>query len=290
MAGAILVACDINSASANNQCLKNTFKTASEASDFWTPERRAAAEPVEMPELPENLREGLEIESRYPSAITEENPYAADVGRAPFQAGGRLLFVKSDGKAARCTAEFSGAGNILLTAAHCVVDPKTGKWNSNFYFERAYKKGSAQIYQVSEMTVRSEWRDSGKADPRFDYAFLVAGPNYRNPLTLYFGAVPSRLTSFGYPGNYGAGKVMYAADGYRAAQGHGLVLMGDNPMKHGSSGGAWVTRGKGDEPETTVYGLNSHGDKAISNAVWSPAFDATTKSLFEYAMTLPCSD
>jgi hypothetical protein len=101
--------------------------------------------------------------------------------------------------------------------------------------------------------------------------------------------VETNLTSFGYPGNFGAGELMYAAHGYRAAQGNGLVLMRDNPMEHGSSGGAWVATDSKDSPGTVINGLNSHGDDQISDAVWSPVFNGTTESLLLYAATSPCS-
>lgn len=285
----MLAACTVMSASADNICQKNSLKNQKEAMKYWSPERRKKVKAQVMPVLPRVARDaGLVVSRRHPSSVSESNPYPADMSKLPFKAGGRLLFVDSDGNDAHCTAEFASASNILLTAAHCVQDPKSGKWNSNFSFERAYKKGNAQIYHISEMTVRTEWHDGTSPDARFDYAFLVTEGTYESPLTISFGPVEMDLTSFGYPDNYGAGEVMYAAHGYRAAQSNGLVLMGDNPMRHGSSGGAWVVTAD-DNPGTLVNGLNSHRDGSISNAVWSPAFNGTTESLLLYAETSPCS-
>ncbi|MFC6632313.1 trypsin-like serine peptidase [Microbulbifer taiwanensis] len=283
-----LVACNIEPASADNQCRRNTFVNPKEAADFWTPERRARAKPVDMPVLPDSaLGPELEIDgsSRTPGSGV---PYVADLSRAPFQSGGRLMFLDADGDESWCSAEFAGAGNILLTAAHCVRDPQSGGWNSNFLFERVYGGEDSEVFQVAEMTVRSEWHDGQNPDPVYDYAFLVAARDYGSPLELFYGDAGDDLTSFGYPINYGHGHVMYAVRGYLSTRTAGLILMQDNPMRHGSSGGAWVETDEKNGPGRRIYGLNSHAASGIQNAVWSPVLDATTEALFNYATTKPC--
>lgn len=285
-----LSACDIEPASGDNQCRRNTFVKPGEAVDFWSPERRAKAKPVEMPVLPSSaLEPGLDIGSGHPRVSTGGVPYIADLSRVPFQSGGRLMFLDADGDESWCTAEFAGAGNILLTAAHCVRDPENGDWNTNFLFERVYGGVDSEVFQIAEMTVRSEWHDGENPDPVYDYAFLVAERDYDSPLKVYYGDAGDDLTSFGYPINYGGGHVMYAVHGYLSTRTAGLNLMRDNPMRHGSSGGAWVKTDEKTGPGTLVYGLNSHAADGIPEAVWSPVLDQTTEALFNYATTKPCS-
>ncbi|GAB3047123.1 peptidase [Stenotrophomonas tumulicola] len=100
-------------------------------------------------------------------------------GTGPFPAGvGRLLFVAPNGKDSSCTATAidSPAGNVLVTAFHCLEGPDEGHisgWSSKLLFLPGFHDGATPLgrYPIHRMVASDDvldiWRDT---------AFLQAHP------------------------------------------------------------------------------------------------------------------
>ena len=66
---------------------------------------------------------------------------AGDVNTVPLVFAGKMFFSKPDGDF-MCSAQFISK-NVLLTAAHCVRDDKSGDFWKNITFFLQYDKGHA---------------------------------------------------------------------------------------------------------------------------------------------------
>lgn len=219
-----------------------------------------------------------------------DDPSAA----APYWSTGRLTFRDSDGVPSACSAQFVESASVILTAAHCVMDEKTGKWFSNFVFQRAYNDG--------ETAQTVGWRCVSLFDAfhtpapnyAYDYAFILAdGKDDEKPLAMTTGTPASTaLTAIGYPANFGNGRFLYKVDGEWATVSGGVVTMKGNPMRSGNSGGAWFTDFKvgGGAGENRVISLNSHHLKGNTEDENGPLFTADTNLLLAHVADAKCLD
>lgn len=73
---------------------------------------------------------------------TATDPEKADLSKMPFSTS-RKLFFSMAGQDYVASANLMESQNLLLTAAHCVQDNKTGSLGENFLFERCYDSGKA---------------------------------------------------------------------------------------------------------------------------------------------------
>jgi V8-like Glu-specific endopeptidase len=87
------------------------------------------------------------------------------------------LFSTTGGKGHFCTASVvdSAAGDLVITAAHCVYD-KSGGYATNVEYVPGYHDGERPYgaWAVRKITVASGWRQS--QNPNLDVAFLAVGP------------------------------------------------------------------------------------------------------------------
>ena len=193
-----------------------------------------------------------------PSSRKDENdlssnqvgvPSPADLSKSPFKYGGILLFRKADGLSNRCSAQFVGEKNILLTAAHCVRDPKSGKFYEITGFYRAFNENTfAKKFTAACMGTKSGWVSTSDERYQYDYAFIRTTEDsdvgYMGYQTFQN---ESTWTEFGYPGNFGGGQVMQKVTGTFGQILNGEVEMKGNPMRNGNSGGAWFYQKSGGE-------------------------------------------
>jgi V8-like Glu-specific endopeptidase len=182
-----------------------------------------------------------------------------------------------------CTAEYVGNHRILLTAAHCVMDTKTGNWKSNFKFiQQASRMDGGYWRYAKNETVWSDFYNNGKINWAHDYAFIcttkdsafgwmgfAANENYND------------WTSIGYPGNYGNGLYMYQVDGNNGGITNNVVKMLNNPMGPGSSGGAWIYNPSSDRFANSVNSFEYSGEP---NNTYGPYFDMDAWTLYQYAV------
>lgn len=116
--------------------------------DYWTPERKAAAIPIDR-------TAGLCADGGLLAGATE--PQLADLSKMPFMAGGKLFFSK-DNKNYVASAELICRRNLVLTAAHCIQDKTTGHLGDNYMFERCYNDGSsAEKLTFKTVALKAYW-------------------------------------------------------------------------------------------------------------------------------------
>ncbi len=259
--------------------------------EYWTPERKATAKPFSPLKITsENLNEPTNF-------ISAEigKPFEADVKRLPFYKAGKFFFTK-DNKDIWGSAQFVGHCQIVLTAAHCVRDIKTGELYKNLLFSLGYIDGEkSKDYVFDNIGTPDEYvgrdpNDINKVD--FDYAFCRTTERSESGQMVLQIGMPyppfQRIWSIGYPEekDYGEGKRMYAVEGARGDIRGGRVAMGFNPFyEGGSSGGAWIVNltngGTGSRFDNIVVGINSAASENRDHmAMYSPYFNQNTLSLF----------
>ena len=239
-----------------------------------------------------DLKAGPDREGSLVKGVPEkvDDPSAA----APYWSAGRLTFRDGDGVPSACTAQFVESASVILTAAHCVMDEETGKWFSDFVFQRAYNDvATAQTVGWRCVSLFDAFHDPA---PNFayDYAFILAdGKDDEKPLEMAIGSPADKaLTAIGYPANFGNGRFLYKVDGEWSAVVDGIVTMTGNPMRSGNSGGAWFTDFKvsGGAGENRVISLNSHHLEGNTEDENGPLFTADTSRLLAHVADAKCLD
>ena len=140
---------------------------------FWTPERMRAATP-----LPRSSGPAKTADAEPPPGTPTATSFTGvpTVGALFFTLGPiRILHF--------CTASVvhSPAGNLLLTAAHCVSGP-TGQ-PGNLAFVPEYHDGTAPLggWGIQRITVAPGWTAS--SDENLDFAFLTVSGRPVEPVT-----------------------------------------------------------------------------------------------------------
>ena len=222
---------------------------------------------------------------------------------APLKWSGLLLnkdIGSSDGKKyeGRCTAQFISA-NVLLTAAHCVQDYKTGAWfdigkmyfllqYQNLDFSRAYRPLCFSRFDgwfpksADALQSRSQW----------DYAMiLIEGQSltgHFNWETNWVGKY-QRATMTGYPNALLKGQIVQQAQGTLAFVSGRKNLMSlsrpDHPnLREGTSGGAWVVNFDRSEEAANnlVIGVTSYYELSSPGVMFGPYLTSDYKNLFDH--------
>lgn len=195
----------------------------------------------------------------------------------PISTIGKVFFT-SNGVNYSCSASVLG-NNAVWTAGHCVFDPSTYTWHTNWTFVPAYYDGYAPYGQwyARELWTLTTWTDYGNLG--YDIGSAVLWPN-GNSVAYYTGSLgtlanASRglyITSLGYPAAYPFNGQRMAwcgdytwIDYYQNPATNG---MGCN-MTGGASGGPWLySSGSTDY----VNGVNSYKYTNDPNSIYSPYF------------------
>jgi V8-like Glu-specific endopeptidase len=122
-----------------------------------------------------------------PSFVGSQPFAAARPGSVPFGGTSRVgaLFVDHGGRLGRhfCSASVvdSPGHDLLVTAAHCVVKPGSGRAKGGLVFVPGYHNGSAPYgrWPVTRVTADARW--SAHGDPDYDVAFLTVGRSAKGP-------------------------------------------------------------------------------------------------------------
>lgn len=174
----------------------------------------------------------------------------------------------------QCTAQFVGASDVLLTAAHCVFDNDKQEWIRQYLAKRGYRNGNfVEQYDWECAAIFSGWTSGNY---RRDYAFVKMRSRAPDWMGLGY-SIPSNVESVGYPRNYNSNEVLMRVSGTIGQRG-GVTQMLGNPMSKGSSGGAWHTSG-------TAVSVNSFAYTNDPNSMWGPTFDGDTRRLFDYVQS-----
>lgn len=294
--------------SATQLAIQNLDNTGS---DVLTEDQMNEAEPLPLPviteeelrdmqrrfrELNPDIPDQTPSEATSPSLIApgELEKIAEPRLAPPYWSAGRLVFRTDEGKLGRCTAQYIENLNVILTAAHCVLSHKTGRWYTDFSFQRALAGNkSPQIVGWRCVSIYDAYHSDG-VNYAYDYAFILASADDKQrPLEMATGTPASApLTAIGYPRDLDGGLFMYKIDGSWTRNVGGIVTMSDNSLTKGSSGGAWFTafEAGGGEHKNQVVSLNSHRLKTRPNQLNGPLFTEDTVTLKNHVRDALCLD
>jgi len=192
-----------------------------------------------------------------------------------------------------CTASVveGGGGDLVMTAAHCVYDPRRARGRAGLRFVPGYRNGRSPFgsWRVVSMTIDARWRTSG--DPDLDVAFVRVAPNSARTLRDVVGvnrldfAVAGRpvVRVTGYPRAADAPVACWHAVTWHSATQLRVACRG---LATGTSGSPWVesfdpVRGQG-----LVVGLVAgfEGGGATDDVSYSPRLSEAVRSLYARAM------
>lgn len=261
----------------NNNNVAFTFESEENSfqkiTDYWTDERKIAAIPI-MPGV-------KDVIGQFDGTATD--PEKADLSKMPFVTGGKLFFSRA-GHNYVASANIMESQNLLLTAAHCIQNNKTGELGENYLFERCYDSGKSSEKLTFKTVALKEYWYSEKAW-KWDYSIVILNSksNVASPLEYSTEGVDGKTaTAFGYPSNFFSGKSMVFVKGIVTRESDSTWRIDGCKMREGCSGGAWVL-----EDNKTVIGVNSFGPASTSiNYGGSPIFDENFESLYQYVLTL----
>lgn len=249
--------------------------------DYWSPDRKAGAINVDTmleEEVPEQLLAS--------NAVPTTDPVQADLTQRPFNAGGKIFFTL-DNKDFVGSAAIIGQSNMLLTAAHCIQDNKTGNLAENFLFSRCYEgEISAEDIAFKKVVLKENWFN--EKSRKWDYAIAILAANSTvEPLKYSTEDITGKtITAYGYPGNIFEGAQMVFIKGTAVKGNNSLWRIGGNKMLSGCSGGPWVL-----DDNETIVGLNgSSTSLKTPNVLLSPVFDSEFDNLYQYALSLAKED
>jgi V8-like Glu-specific endopeptidase len=215
-------------------------------------------------------------------------PTAERFGGAPTVGA---LFSTTGGKGHFCTASVvdSAAGDLVITAAHCVYS-KGGGYAAHLEYVPGYHDGTRPYgaWAVRKITVASGWRQS--QNPNLDVAFLAVGPARgariqarTGGLTLGTGrGYAEPIEPVGY-NNTDDGPVRCQTHSFKFRTGQLEFYCHD--FWDGTSGGPWIAGFNARTGTGTVIGVIAGYEQGgdYDWASYSPYFGSAVRSLFQQA-------
>jgi hypothetical protein len=228
---------------------------------------------------------------------------------APLKWSGLLVIhdVEQDGKSNNmiCTAQFI-APRVVLTAAHCVQDYKTGAWYDldEMYFLLQYQNGQySQVYRPVCLSRFDGWfplptgaqspTESADADRfQWDYAMILVD---HDSTTGYFNwdvdwsGKYQNATMTGYPLAVLNGQIIQIVDGtlHFAPDRHNVVELVHaerTDITQGASGGAWVANFSKEETadHNSVLSVSSYLVPRLPGISFGPYLTADYRKLLDH--------
>ncbi len=201
---------------------------------------------------------------------------ASALDELPFAVVGKLFFRKPNGRPAACSAGFAGDDDILVTAAHCLMQ-RDGTWNSDPIFYHLFGSEDREVFEIECMATMNEWRElRGGEQLAYDFGFLKTGrKSSRGSLGVSKGLPAEHLQLVGYADRYHEGKRMMTATVPSSYTHSGLLITSGNTMGDGSSGSPWTAMG-------AVYSVSSFFVIDKPDVMWGPRFTSDTLELMNY--------
>jgi V8-like Glu-specific endopeptidase len=252
------------------------------------------ATPMPLPQLdPEALEQPGDERVRPPTGQSQERSAPADVPpekrsgnpeQYPLAWAGKLFFTTAQGVDKVCSGQFISS-SVVLTAAHCVQDRETGRYNGNFQFALQYHQGNySQVYAWNCAATLNGWVTEGY---RWDYAMIrVNGQSASGHIGWkYNWQNYGSVAVIGYPVDIASGQIVQVEDGPLKLTENGLVevRLGDPNFGPGSSGGAWIGDYTTRAQANYVLTVMSHGIRGRPEYSYGPYWDDTFKNLLNYA-------
>jgi V8-like Glu-specific endopeptidase len=273
----------------------------------WTPRQMRRAKPLAVPSSSPAHRSAGTARVPSPSGSPLRVPPtlpAPDAGPAassfplpdatayPQRSHGRL-FARMKGVgpySCSATVVSSPAASTVLTAAHCVKQPR-GPWASRLVFVPAYDRGAAPF---GRWAWKRAWVNRGWvrwASSNVDVAAVRIAPRGGSSIAdtvgargiVFDGAVKQRYEAFGYPSNKANGERPWGCESNFARRDPHYLPPGPRPigircdMGHGASGGGWV------DPDGLLASLTSfaYGDRP--RVIYGPYLSGAAKKLWRKA-------
>jgi hypothetical protein len=185
VAAASLMFCGIAVAQTDDSIGSAQAPAGERAGDHWTPEAMSAAAETPKPNVDPStikLPPGSGRSGMNPGALPSEVSKAAsdmkheraagDVNTVPLIFAGKMFFSKPDGDF-MCSAQFISK-DVVLTAAHCVRDDKTGDFWKNITFFLQYDQGKASAkYTQKCVATFNGWVQEGNEKYLSDFAMYL---------------------------------------------------------------------------------------------------------------------
>jgi len=261
---------------------------------YWTPERIGNAKAPVTPALTREQVHRLTArqspylppiftppgtEAKGTTAPLTTGPQPADVTIPPYSSVGKLLFTQNN-LDSYCTAQVIGDGSMIVTAAHCVRDEKSGQFKRNFTFVAGYHDRKGTVSFVRCVGTWSSFPNKTFPNYSLDYAFGTLVTPITPALALKQGLPARDWIAVGYPQNVSSGERQQFVSCGNAGAGNNTVQMSNNTMEDGSSGGGWIVNDPGRPP--AVIGVNSY----VSGTMYGPYFDDGVGLLYEHMHSL----
>jgi V8-like Glu-specific endopeptidase len=300
-----------------------TFATAPGAAvAYWTPARRAAAEPMSvLPVSPAGalggspllgasaMSTGADPPTSASPRVTTSSVEGVDTGDStlfPNRANGIVYgeyLIEGKAEDYQCSGSVihSPQGDIVLTAGHCVIDPETGAVARRIVFLPGYREGEMPfgVFAASSFVTTPEWSSTaGTSDPdeAGDLALLVLAASTETGQTVeatvgalsiaFEQAREETYTQWGYPGEspYN-GEILYSHTTPYAG-GDPFYPAAERPIKIASDFTAGASGGPwtiGPASAPTVLSLTDYYYEGDPHHLYGAYFGSAARNAYEAA-------
>jgi V8-like Glu-specific endopeptidase len=282
-------------------------KDAADVRRYWTPERMRQAQPLDLARRASASAGEVGESQRAPSLEPSPLTHAAvnrfeltDTTSYPARVHGRvfLTFPGQGGGDFACSGTVIGspAGNVALSAGHCVFDAGfTDRWATNWMFIPGRHNGQSPFGQwvAASLASTPQWvaGEGGDSGIGYDEGMAVMQPNGGTQLEQAVGArgiafnQPRQqlFRAFGYPAEQPplefTGERLFACDSPYGGDDSSVppprTMLIACDMTGGSSGGGWVIG------DMFVNSLISYGYPLEPNDIYGPYFDSQAATLYQ---------